>query len=115
MADKIIVYGHPACPQVGPLLGALKQTGVEYTYINIWHDEPARAQVRALNEGNETVPSLVFLDGGVLSEPSFRALEARLSAMGYQVPLRARLTANVWVWVIGLGVLLAVLRALGVF
>ena len=114
MADKIVVYGHPGCPQVGPLLGTLKQAGVDYTYINIWQDEAARAEVRSLNDGNESVPTLVFPDGGVLSEPPFWALEARLNALGYRLPWWTWLTANVWVLVIGLGVLLAILRALGV-
>ena len=113
--NRIIIYGHPACPQVAPLLGALKHSGATYTYVNIWHDEAARATVRSLNEGNETVPTLILPGGDVLSEPSFRMLEARLNAMGYQVPILAKLLANQWLWVIGLGVLLLVLRALGVF
>ena len=115
MTNRIIVYGHPACPQVAPVLGTLKHSGVTYTYVNIWIDEAARAMVRSLNEGDETVPTLILPDGDVLSEPSFRVLEARLNAMGYQVPFHAKLLANPWLWVFGLGVLLLILRALGVF
>ena len=90
----IIMYGHPACPMVLPMQGMLKAVGADYEYINIHQDEEARERVRAINRGDESVPTFVFPDGSTLTEPSSRALSAKLQAMGYRVPLRAHITAN---------------------
>lgn len=90
----IILYGHATCPQLPPVLGLLKTARVPYEYINIHHDEAARERVRTINNGYESVPTLVFPDGTTLTEPSARALSAKLTESGYHVPLLARLIGN---------------------
>lgn len=80
---RLTVYGHPACPMVPPVRTLLAMTQVPYTYINIHADAAAREQVRTINHGNESVPTLVFADGSTLTEPSLDVLAQKLQSLGY--------------------------------
>ena len=93
-SKKIIVYGHPACLMVGPVLAMLNQSEVEFEYINIRENPRAREIVRQINDGYESVPTLVFPIGDTLTEPSGRQLKARLERDGYQVPIRAAILGS---------------------
>lgn len=110
MADQLTVYGHPACPNVGPIRAMLAQSKVPYTYINIRQDAEAAARVRAINHGNESVPTLVFPDGSTLTEPSVGALKQKLEGLGYRVSLLAWVLGNSWLLIIGIIILYALLR-----
>jgi mycoredoxin len=119
MLDAIIVYGHPNCPTLGPVKGLLTQSKVDFEYIDIHQDSVAAARVRAINNGNESVPTLVFPDGSTLTEPSVGELRAKLESLGHRVGLVARLIGNIWlIFFIVAGVLIAILitilRYLGV-
>ena len=114
MADRIILYGHPFCALVAPVRGMLERAGVEFEYIDIHQDSAARQRVRAINNGYDSVPTLVFADGSTLTEPSGSELKARLESLGYKVPLSALLLSN-WPGLIIVAVVLFVLlRALGI-
>lgn len=120
MPDTIIVYGHPTCPNLRPVKGLLTQSKVKFEYINIHQDSVAAARVRAVNSGNESVPTLVFPDGTTLTEPTVRELQSKLESLGYEVGLVAWLIGNSrLIFFIAAGVLIAVLitvlRSLGVF
>ena len=120
MQDAIIVYGHPTCPNLGPVKGLLTQSKVKFEYIDIYQDSVAAARVRAINNGNESVPTLVFPDGSTLTEPTVGELQSKLKSLGYKVGLVAWLIGHIrliFFIVAGLliGVLIAVLRSLGVF
>jgi mycoredoxin len=84
MPAPIILYGHAYWPQVYSVRFALDRAGVKYEYVNIRQDEAARARVRAINAGCESVPTLVFPDGTSLTEPSKEELEQRLASLGPQ-------------------------------
>ena len=111
----ITVYGHPACPMLPPVLGMLKRSKVRFEYVNIHRDTRARQRVREINDGYESVPTLVFPDGSTLTEPASGELKRKLEALGYHVPLSAQLIANLPFLLILAGIILAVLSALGVF
>lgn len=120
MQDAIIVYGHPTCPNLGPVKGLLTQSKVKFEYIDIHQDGAAASLVRAINNGYESVPTLVFPDGSTLTEPTVAELQAKLESLGYKVGLVAWLAGNFrLIFFIVLGVLIAgliyVLRSLGVF
>ena len=68
-----------------PVEAALKKAGAAYVYVNIWRDDEGRAAVRAINNGNESVPTLQFPDGSTLTEPDARALYRKLADLGYDV------------------------------
>jgi len=80
--EKIIMYGSPTCPQVRPCRGILKRAGAAFEYVDIFKDDNGRAAVRRINNGYESVPTLVFPDGSALTEPSGGQLKAKLAGMG---------------------------------
>ena len=116
MLDEIIVYGHPSCPALVPVRGILTQSKVKFEYIDIHLDSVAAARVRAINNGNESVPTLVFPDGSALTEPTVGELKSKLESLGYKVGLAAWLIGNIWpIFFIGAGILIVMFRFLGVF
>lgn len=84
MSQKLILYGTPTCPMVPPVRGLLERAKVDFEYINIREDSEGRERVREINNGNESVPTLLFSDGSTLTEPSTRELKGKLKAEGYQ-------------------------------
>ncbi len=94
-ASEVILYGHPACPGVGPVKSILKGSDIEFQYVNIWQDTEAAAQVKTINNGYESVPTLVFSDGSTLTEPSMWELKAKLEALGYKISLLGWVTGNI--------------------
>ncbi|MBN1284263.1 MAG: hypothetical protein JXB47_02590 [Anaerolineae bacterium] len=113
-SGKIVLYGHPACSMVPPVRDTLERCGADYLYVNIHEDEEARARVREINGGSESVPTLVFPDGSTLTEPPPGALRAKLKAAGYEAPARAWLYDNAYLIVVTVVAVLIVLRLLGV-
>lgn len=112
MTEKIILYGHAACPMLPPVWAMLKQANVDFEYINIHQDEAGRERVLEINNGYASVPTLVFPDGSTLTEPSAGKLRQKLRELGYEVPLVAWLLGNS-VWIItGLIILYTVLSFL---
>lgn len=54
------------------------ESGTDFTEIDIEQDAAAAEKVVELNNGNRSVPTLVFADGTVLTEPSIDQLAAQL-------------------------------------
>lgn len=114
MSRKIILYGHPVCAMVYPVRGMLTRSGVEFEYVDIHQDAEGRARVREINRGYESVPTLVFPDGGTLTEPSSGEINAKLQSLGYDVPLSARIVASLPTIIVGAVVLYALLSFVGI-
>ena len=112
MPTPITLYGTPICPGLPPVRGLLAQAKIPYDYIDISRDPAAAAKVRALNDGNESVPTLTFPDGSSLTEPSAGQLKEKLEGLGYQVGFLAWLIGNAWRIVTGGVIVYAVLRFL---
>ena len=70
---------------VPPVRGVLQRAQVEYDYVNIMEDAVGAAHVKEINNGNASVPTLVFPDGSTLTEPSTAVLQKKLAALGYIV------------------------------
>jgi glutaredoxin-like protein len=73
------VFWRPGCPYCASLRRDLDRRGVPAAWRDIWRDEQARAFVRAVNAGNETVPT-VRVGSEVLTNPSWRQLAPLLGA-----------------------------------
>ncbi|MEV6600065.1 glutaredoxin domain-containing protein [Actinoplanes sp. NPDC051346] len=58
----ITVYSRPGCPYCYLLRHGLRRRGLTFTEINIWTDPKAAAAVRAVADGNETVPTVHVAD-----------------------------------------------------
>lgn len=71
--DEIVIYWRPDCMFCLDLLLRLKFTRLRYRKVNIRKDPGARAFVRSVAAGNETVPTVVVA-GRALVNPSKRQL-----------------------------------------
>jgi len=60
---KIKFYGTSWCPTSRRAKKLLINKGIEFEWINIDEDPAARAFVIDVNNGNRSVPTLVFPDG----------------------------------------------------
>ena len=58
-----IVYWRPGCPYCARLRLALTGRARHASWVNIWRDPDAAAAVRAVADGNETVPTVILSDG----------------------------------------------------
>jgi mycoredoxin len=94
----VIMYGHPTCPMVPPVMGMLRTSKVPYDYINIHQDAQAAARVREINNGNASVPTLIFPDGSTLTEPTAGQLRKKLRQDGYAVPFMAMVWGTMMLW-----------------
>ena len=108
------MYAHNACPMVPPVVAVLRGAQADYDYINIHEDTTAREFVREVNSGYESVPTLLFPDGTTLTEPSTGDLKRKLNEMGYEVPFKALLIANLPKMIIWGIIGFAALRFIGV-
>jgi glutaredoxin len=71
--DEVVIYWRPDCMFCLDLLLRLKLTRLRYQKVNISKDTDARAFVRSVADGNETVPTVVVA-GRPLVNPSKRQL-----------------------------------------
>jgi mycoredoxin len=77
--EKIKVYATNWCPDCLRAKQVLGRHKVPYTWINIEEDEKALEYVVKVNQGNQSVPTIVFPDGSVLVEPGDAELEKKLA------------------------------------
>jgi mycoredoxin len=71
--DEVVIYWRPDCVFCLNLLLGLKFTRLRYRKVDIRKDPDARAFVRSVADGNETVPTVVVA-GRALVNPSKRQL-----------------------------------------
>ncbi len=76
----LIMYSTPWCGYCHRLKSQLDREGIAYEVIDIEQDPTAADYVMSVNGGNQTVPTLVFPDGGALTNPSIGQVKQRLSA-----------------------------------
>ena len=72
---NLVFYWRPGCPFCTILERGLDQRGIPLEKRNIWHDPAAAAAVRAVADGNETVPT-VMVDDVAMVNPSAAEVEA---------------------------------------
>jgi mycoredoxin len=80
-ADAIRFYGTAWCGDCRRAKRVFEALGVGYTYFDIEQDQQATRLVTELNGGMRSVPTIVFPDGFVLTEPTNAELEAKLRAL----------------------------------
>jgi thioredoxin reductase (NADPH) len=55
-----------------------RENRIQYTWIDVQQDDQAMAVVERLNDGRRSVPTIVFPDGSILSEPGNDELAEKL-------------------------------------
>ncbi len=78
---QIKMYTTTWCPDCWRAKSVMQSQGVEFVEIDIEGDEDARELVQRLNNGFMSVPTIVFPDGDVMTEPSTTALMAKLTKL----------------------------------
>ncbi|MDY7087517.1 MAG: glutaredoxin domain-containing protein [Actinomycetota bacterium] len=62
-----IVYWRPGCPYCLRLRSSLARRAGRYHWVDIWKDPAAAASVRAVADGNETVPTVITVDSSYVN------------------------------------------------
>jgi len=80
MSSQFTLYSTPWCGYCHRLNGQLEREGITFDEVDI-EQNPEAAQIVAMaNNGNQTVPTLVFADGAALTNPSVAQVKAQLAA-----------------------------------
>jgi mycoredoxin len=79
-AGTITMYSTTWCGYCRRLKGALDREGIGYSEINIEETPGAAEYVESVNNGNQTVPTVIFPDGTAATNPSLAEVKARLAA-----------------------------------
>lgn len=77
-AGTVRMYTTSWCGYCMRLKAQLGRAGIPVAEIDIEADPSAAAIVESVNGGNQTVPTVVFPDGTVMTNPSIAAVEAHL-------------------------------------
>ena len=73
-----LIVNRQACGYCRRLKSQMDREGIPYTEVNIETDEDAAAFVMQANEGNQTVPTLLFSDGSTATNPSLAEVKERI-------------------------------------
>ena len=79
MSDRPIMYTTTWCGYCIRLKRQLERAGIGVTEVDIELNPAAATAVERVNNGDQTVPTLVFADGSALTNPSMREVAAKLS------------------------------------
>ncbi len=79
-AGTITMFSTTWCGYCRRLKTLLDREGIGYTEVNIEQDEDSAQFVEQANGGNQTVPTILFPDGTVATNPSLDDVKARLAA-----------------------------------
>ncbi|MFC8924064.1 mycoredoxin [Cellulosimicrobium sp. NPDC057127] len=77
---SIVMYSTSWCGYCRRLKTQLESAGIGYTEVNIEEDPGTAAFVEQVNDGNQTVPTVVFPDGSAATNPSLAEVKQRLAA-----------------------------------
>ena len=80
-AGELTMYTTTWCGFCRRLKVQLARDGIEMTEIDIERDPAAAEFVEKVNGGNQTVPVVVFPDGTAVTNPTAKAVKARLAAI----------------------------------
>ena len=79
-AGSIVMYTTSWCGYCRRLKTQLESEGIGYTEVNIEEHPETAAFVEQVNDGNQTVPTVVFPDGSAATNPSLAEVKQRLAA-----------------------------------
>ncbi|WP_322936809.1 mycoredoxin [Nocardioides bizhenqiangii] len=78
--SSFTMYTTPWCGYCRRLKGQLDREGIAYEIVDIERYPEAAQVVEAANNGNQTVPTLVFPDGTALTNPSVAQVKDKVAA-----------------------------------
>ena len=75
------MYSTPWCGYCHRLKGQLDREGISYEVVDIEQTPDAAFIVEQVNNGNQTVPTLVYSDGSAHTNPSVAEVKHKLAAL----------------------------------
>jgi mycoredoxin len=78
----LTMYSTPWCGYCHRLKSQLDREGISYEVVDIEQVPEAAAVVERVNNGNQTVPTLVYSDGSAQTNPSVKDVKAKLASIG---------------------------------
>jgi mycoredoxin len=78
-SDQIVVYSTEWCADCRRARRVLDRLGARYRWIDVDLDDDAAEKVMRINHGLRVVPTILFPDGTIMTEPSDAELAAKLA------------------------------------
>ena len=79
--SSFTMYSTPWCGYCHRLKGQLDREGISFDVVDIEQHPEAAAIVESANNGNQTVPTLVYADGSAQTNPSVAQVKAKLASL----------------------------------
>lgn len=76
----LTIYSTSWCGYCVRLKSQLDRAGIAYKAVDIENDPTAEQLVRDANNGNATVPTVLFPDGTVMTNPSLRQVTEKVTS-----------------------------------
>ena len=78
---SVTMYSTPWCGYCHRLKGQLEREGVQFEVVDIEQDPAAAEVVMRINNGNQTVPTLVYSDGTAQTNPPAKQVLTKLAEL----------------------------------
>lgn len=79
---SVTMYSTPWCGYCHRLRGQMDREGIAYDVVDIEQQPEAAEIVMRVNNGNQTVPTLVYADGSAQTNPSLAQVKTKLAELG---------------------------------
>lgn len=79
-SPQVTMYTTSWCGYCVRLKRHLSSAGIDFAEVNIETDPAAADLVQRANDGNQTVPTLIFPDGTALTNPTIEQVKSQLAA-----------------------------------
>ena len=77
---SVTMFSTSWCGYCNRLKAQMGREGIPFTEVNIEEEPEAVAFVMDVNDGNQTVPTLLFPDGSPATNPSINEVKKRLAS-----------------------------------
>ena len=81
MSSSFTMYSTPWCGYCHRLKSQLDREGIAFDVVDIEQQPEAAKLVETVNNGNQTVPTLVYADGTAQTNPSLAQVKAKLAEL----------------------------------
>jgi mycoredoxin len=75
------MYSTPWCGYCHRLKSQLDREGIPFEVVDIEQDPAAADVVEKANNGNQTVPTLIYSDGSAMTNPSLAQVKDKLASL----------------------------------
>ncbi len=80
MPEHFTMFSTPWCGYCHRLKGQLQREGIDFTEVDIEQHPDSAEIVERVNNGNQTVPTLLFADGTAMTNPSLAQVKQKIAA-----------------------------------